>query len=215
MRSSYVQSDAEIIASAREQPEAFTELYRRHAAAVFRYAISRLGREAADDIVAETFLVAFERRDTYDVAVPGALPWVLGIATRLIRRRRRQEADLWRLVSAVGGIGGDGTVHSGHDPSEGIDSRLDADTAVRSIAATVARLPKRDRDVLMLSAWSELDSAGIATALGIPEGTARSRLHRVRRILRTQLAAGAAREVENTDEQRNAARRTVVRAPSA
>ena len=214
MRSSYVQSDAEIIASAREQPEAFTELYRRHAAAVFRYAISRLGRDVADDLVAETFLVAFERRNTYDAAVPGALPWILGIATRLIRRRRRQEADLWRLVAAVGGVGGDGTLHSGHDPSDEIDARLDADTAVKSISAAIARLPKRDRDVLMLSAWSELDSAGIAIALGIPEGTVRSRLHRVRRILRTQLAAGAARELENADEY-TAARRTVVRAPSA
>lgn len=48
----------------------------------------RLGRDAAEDVVAETFLVAFDRRHRYDPARPDARPWLYGIATNLIRRHR-------------------------------------------------------------------------------------------------------------------------------
>ncbi|WP_087010974.1 RNA polymerase sigma factor [Leucobacter sp. 7(1)] len=72
-----------------DAPPLFAELYRRHSGAVFRYAASRLGREPADDLTSDVFLVAFDRRDRYDTSVPSALPWLLGIATRLIRRHRR------------------------------------------------------------------------------------------------------------------------------
>lgn len=197
-------SDASIIARSRDSPGEFAQLYDRHARVVFRYAASRLGAESADDLTSETFLVAFERRQNYDPAVANALPWLLGIATRLIRRRKRDEIASWRLLAASQGIGGEGTVHSTHDPCSEADQRIDAGFAVNSIANTIANLPQRDRDVLTLAAWSELNSAGIAEALGIPEGTVRSRLHRARRILRTQLeanhdcgAAGSACGTEN------------------
>lgn len=187
-------TDASIVARSRDAPDVFAQLYDRHARAVFRYSASRLGREYADDLTSDTFLVAFERRDRYDTAVASALPWLLGIATRLIRRRRRDEIASWRATAASQGLGGEGTVHAIYDPSGETDDRIDADLAMSSIALAVAKLPKRDRDVLTLCAWSELDSAGIAEALGIPEGTVRSRLHRARKILRTHLDAGSARE---------------------
>lgn len=190
-------SDAQLIARSRDAPEVFSLLYERHARAVFRYAASRLGREAADDLTSEVFLTALQRRERYDAAVASALPWLLGIATRLIRRRRRDEVAAWRALTRAQGLGGDGTVHAAHDPIGELDARIDADDAIGSIAAAVARLPKRDRDVLTLTAWSELDSAGIAEALGIPEGTVRSRLHRARRILRTHLEADGFRTEEN------------------
>lgn len=194
-------ADASLIARSRDAPGIFTNVYDRHARAVFRYAASRLGREAADDLTSDTFLVAFEGRDRYDTTQPSALPWLLGIATRLIRRRRRDEIASWRAISAVGGLGGAGSAHVSYDPRDDLDARLDAEAEISSIAHTIAKLPQRDRDVLTLTAWSDLDSAGIADALGIPIGTVRSRLHRARRILRTQLAAGLARESE-TDHER-------------
>ncbi|WP_205881404.1 RNA polymerase sigma factor [Leucobacter coleopterorum] len=181
------------MARSRDAPDVFAKLYDRHARAVFRYSASRLGREHADDLTSDTFLVAFELRDRYDTAVQTALPWLLGIATRLIRRRRRDEIASWRATAASQGLGGDGTVHAVYDPSGEADDRIDAGLAMSSIALAVAKLPKRDRDVLTLCAWSELDSVGIAEALGIPEGTVRSRLHRVRKTLRTHLEAGKVR----------------------
>ena len=194
-------TDAHLMARSQEDPDSFTRVYDRHARAVFRYVASRLGGEAADDVTSDTFLVAFERRDRYDPAHSSSLPWLLGIATRLIRRRRRDEIASWRAVAAVGGLGGAGSPHLLDDPHEELDARLDAEAEISSIAHTIAKLPQRDRDVLTLTAWSDLDSAGIAEALGIPIGTVRSRLHRARRILRTQLAAGPARDSE-TDHER-------------
>ena len=61
-------------------------LFDRHAPAIGRYVARRLGPDTADDLVAETFLVAFRRRGRYDLAYGDARPWLYGIATRLIGR---------------------------------------------------------------------------------------------------------------------------------
>ena len=63
-------------------------VFDRHAAAIHGYIARRLGRDAADDLVGETFLVAFGPRDGYDPDQPSARPWLYGIATRLVSRRR-------------------------------------------------------------------------------------------------------------------------------
>ena len=201
MRATYLRTDAEVIADSRGTPGEFTELYKRHSVHVFRYISSRLGRDCAEDVSSDTFLVAFERRGSFKPEAVNALPWLLGIATQLIRRRRREEAASWRLTDAISGLGGDGTVHSGHDPSDDSDARLEASLALKSIAGSIARLRRGDRDVLTLAAWSELDSSGIAEALGIPEGTVRSRLHRCRRILKAHLEAAGVRDLETHDER--------------
>jgi RNA polymerase sigma-70 factor, ECF subfamily len=74
--------DAAIIQLSRHEPEYFTELFRRHATYIQRYVVRRLGRDAADDIVAETFLLAFRQRDSYDQTRSDARPWLYGIATK-------------------------------------------------------------------------------------------------------------------------------------
>lgn len=214
MRQSYVPSDAEVIAAAHARPQEFTELYRRHARAVFRYAVSRLGREHADDLTSETFLGAFERRARFDPEVGSALPWLLGITTRLIRRHQRTEIASWRLLERARGVGGEGTERDRLDPVVDADARIDARASATVLASAVAGLRKRDREVLALTAWSELDTPGIAAALGIPQGTVRSRLHRVRRILRSHLDAGGARETESNHE-RQADRCAATPAPNA
>lgn len=201
MSTSVGSDDASLIARSLNEPAAFATLYERHADAVFRYGASRLGRDSAGDLTSESFLVAFERRDRYDPTVSSALPWLLGIATRLIRRRRREEAVGWRALAVAAGLGGEGTARLEHRHDSDTDARIDAGAAVGGIAEAIVRLPKRDRDVLTLTAWSELDSAGISEALGIPEGTVRSRLHRARRILRAELEAGGAHRKELDHER--------------
>lgn len=73
--------DATLIAQSLRAPERFGVLFDRHAPAIFRYAARRLGPDAADDIVAETFLTAFRARGRYDPAYLDAGPWLYGIAT--------------------------------------------------------------------------------------------------------------------------------------
>ncbi|MGO2141847.1 MAG: RNA polymerase sigma factor [Leucobacter sp.] len=197
--SNHESTDAEILARSRDRPEEFATLYQRRAGAVFSYVASRLGGDAAEDITSAAFLVALERLDRYDTSVPNALPWLLGIATRLIRRHRRDEIATWKALAREGAAAGfdrEGDVVD-QDRAD-VDAQIDAANAARRIAGAVASLAQRDRDVLALTAWSDLDSAGIADALGIPEGTVRSRLHRARRILRAHLDADSTRNSEET-----------------
>jgi len=94
--------DAAVIQLSRHEPEHFTVLFRRHAPHIRRYVVRRLGHDAADDIVAETFLLAFRQRDSYDQARADARPWLYGIATNLIGRHRRAEIRQYRALARTG-----------------------------------------------------------------------------------------------------------------
>lgn len=188
--STHEPSDAEILVRSRTRPEDFSILYQRRSRAVFSYIASRVGAELAEDLTSDTFLVALERLDRYDAGRANALPWLLGIATRLVSKHRRREVSTWQMLARAGSAYGLDDAGDVADTGPDIDARIDATDAAKRIAGAVAGLPKRDRDVLALTAWTELDSAGIADALGIPEGTVRSRLHRARRVLRAHLEAG-------------------------
>lgn len=173
--------DAAVIQLSRHEPEHFTELFRRHAAYIQRYVVRRIGSDAADDIVAETFLLAFRQRDSYDQARTNARPWLYGIATNLIGRHRRAEIRLYRALARTGA-----------DPvmepfTDRIDDRVSASTVSRRLAAALARLSDELRDTLLLVAWGDLSYEETARALGIPVGTVRSRMNRARTRLRRSL----------------------------
>jgi RNA polymerase sigma factor (sigma-70 family) len=174
-------SDGEIISRSRSEPELFALLFRRHATGIGRYAARRLGPGPAEDIVAETFLVAFRQRDRYDPARCDARPWLFGIAGNLIRRHHRDEV---RQLQALARTGVDPAAESFTDRS---DARLAAGAAGRAIAAAIADLDADQRDVLLLITWAELTYDQAAEALGIPEGTVRSRMNRARTRLRAAL----------------------------
>ena len=173
--------DATVIQLSRHEPEHFTVLFRRHAPHIQRYVVRRLGPDAADDIVAETFLLAFRQRNRYDPERADARPWLYGIATNLIGRHRRAEVRLYRALARTGA-----------DPvsepfTDRIDDRVSAGQASRQLAAALARLSAELRDTLLLAAWSDLSYEEIAVALGVPTGTVRSRLSRARSKLRQTL----------------------------
>lgn len=91
--------DAALVETSRHEPEAFAGLYDRHASHIHRYAARRLGDGAADDIVAETFLAAFRTRHRYDMSRADARPWLYGIASNLIGKRRRSEIAMLRAYA--------------------------------------------------------------------------------------------------------------------
>lgn len=160
----------------------FAVVFDRHATAIYRYLARRAGTVLADDLLAQTFLVAFEHRDRYDTARPSARPWLYGIASNLLRRHHRDEVRQYRAW-ARSGI--DPLEEAG--PADESDDRLDAAARSPSLARGLATLRPADREVLLLFAWGELSYDEIATALDIPLGTVRSRLHRARAHVRAAL----------------------------
>ena len=181
-------TDSEIIERSLKDPEAFSGIFERHVRPVGAYIRRRLGGDAVEDVLSETFLVAFRRRASFDLDVDTALPWLLGIATRLIRSQRGVEARQWRAFEAATGVAAE--PEPAHAASE---RRMDAAAALRELAPRIAALSQRDRDTLMLYAWAELTYEQTAAALGVPVGTVRSRLNRVRRILAPAGSQAAAR----------------------
>src|SRR5829696_1131799 len=92
-------TDADLIAASLPSGELFAAVFDRHAGTVHRYLARRAGVAAADDLLAQTFLVAFESRSRYDPARPDALPWLYGIATNVLHRARRDELRLYRALA--------------------------------------------------------------------------------------------------------------------
>jgi RNA polymerase sigma factor (sigma-70 family) len=173
--------DGVLIARSVGDPEQFAAVFRRHAPQIQRYVVRRLGADAAEDVVAETFLTAFRLRSRYQPDRPDARPWLYGIATNLISRHRRAEVRLYRALA-----------RTGQDPvtepfTDGADARVSAGGHRMLLAAALAGLPAGQRDALLLVAWGDLSYEQVAVALGVPVGTVRSRLSRARGSLRQAL----------------------------
>jgi RNA polymerase sigma-70 factor (ECF subfamily) len=189
--------DAAVIEGSWREPERFAVLFDRHAGHIYRYLARRAGRQVADDLVAETFLAAFAKRDRYDIGHPDARPWLYGIATNLVGAHRRDEARQYRISQAA--------LVEPEAPSDA--DRVAADVTAQAVRplldAALAGLPAGDRDVLLLVAFEQLSYQEVSRALGIPVGTVRSRLHRARAKVRQVLAgtaAGATYEELTTNE---------------
>lgn len=175
-------TDGTIVVASVADPERFGALVERHHPAVHRYLARRIGTDAADDLAAETFAVAFRRRETYD-GRPEALPWLLGIATRLAQRRRRDEVRALRAYS-----------RTGVDPfspsvDAATDDRLDAQALAPQLAGALAAMRANHREALLLCAVGGLSPDEAARALDVPPATVRSWLFRARATARRHLPA--------------------------
>lgn len=194
-------TDKDIILRSRGWPAAFSELYKRHASAIYKYAERRAGVSVAEDVMAETFLVAFERRDSFSTAWDDARPWLFGIATNLLKKHHRAEARAMkayiRSVERVDSL----------RPMQDVDDAIDAQVSTQLIAAALTSMPAIDRDTILLFAWAELSYEGIAAAMDVPVGTVRSRLHRARMSLRSTLGFSPYFAEEGSHERAAAAQR--------
>jgi RNA polymerase sigma factor (sigma-70 family) len=160
-------TDADAIRRSLHEPAAFGAVFDRHFAAVHAFAQRRVGAELAEEVAAEAFARAFAHRKRYGSEHQDALPWLLGIATNLMRRHWRTER---RRLDAYARVA-----------SQHVD-HVDPHTAESAIKA-VARLPRGQREVVLLHVWADLSYEQIARALDIPLGTVRSRLNRARGAL--------------------------------
>lgn len=182
------QSDAELIGEACRAPERFGAVFDRHYGHIYAYAARRLGRDLAEDVASETFLVAFDRRAGYDVTRADARPWLYGIASNLIARHGRAESRRYRALARIG-VDEPAAAHD-----DAVVGRIDAGAVRGRLADALRRLPGPTRDVLLLVAWAGLNQQEAAAALDIAAGTARSRLHRARQDMRRALGADTERD---------------------
>ena len=154
--------------------EAFGVLFERHGRTIYNYCFRRVGSwSVAEDLVSIVFLEAWRR---VDKPLPSGkeLPWLFGIATNIVRNRRRSER---RYAAALRRVPRPGAEPSFADDS---DERIDDEELMGSALGLLARLPRREREVFALCAWSGLSYDDAAVALEIPVGTVRSRLSRAR-----------------------------------
>jgi RNA polymerase sigma-70 factor (ECF subfamily) len=175
-------ADARAVRLSLRDPAAFAEVFDRHFVTVHRYLHRRAGRDVADELAGETFRIAFERRAAWSRATPDARPWLLGIATNLLRRRFRSEQRQLRAIARTGV-----DEWAVMDESAAAE-RADAHGVRAALARGLAALSPEDRDVVVLIAFGDLTYDEVAQALDIPAGTVASRLNRARRVLATALA---------------------------
>jgi RNA polymerase sigma factor (sigma-70 family) len=174
----FVTTDSDLIRRSSKDPQAFAALYDKYSRAVYRYAATRAGDSVAEDVMSQTFLVAYEDLEAFDQEWDDARPWLFGIATNLLRRHHRTEARRLRAFAKAAGR------DSYEDGADRVAERLDAAAKSSNLAAAIKTLSTADRECLLLYAWADLTYEGIALATGVPVGTVRSRLNRARRIIR-------------------------------
>jgi RNA polymerase sigma-70 factor, ECF subfamily len=157
--------------------ESFESLFTAHARALLAYALRRVERaEDAADVVSETMLVAWRRLDDVPAGAE-ARPWLFGVARNVLTNQRRSKDRGGRLGAKLRTHLAD-LVHRDH--SDDVGTTLVVRTAMD-------HLNDEDREILRLTAWEGLTPSELAIAMSIPAPTARSRLHRARGRLRTEL----------------------------
>lgn len=152
------------------QGESFDAVFHEHFARVLAYSLRRVpSRHEADDVVAETFAIAWRRRD----AMPDPpLPWLYGVAAGVIRNQRRSSRRLARLRGKL--------------RAEPIVLRPDLVDSIGerdAFAEAFSQISEGQREVLRLVAWEGLDNRDAAAVLDCSETAFKVRLHRARRDL--------------------------------
>jgi RNA polymerase sigma factor (sigma-70 family) len=169
-------------AAAPSSPDALAHarLWDEYAAPIYRFCFrGTADAELAEELTSVVFLEAWRRRDDVSLAPQARLPWLYGVATNVLRNqrrsRRRYRAALMRLPPAA----------DEPDFADSLIDRLDAERQMRAIRGQLRKLSRLEQEVLSLCVWEGLAASEVATLLGVPETTVRTRLHRAREHLRT------------------------------
>lgn len=162
--------------------ESFTEMFREQYPAVRAFASSLASVVDVDDVVAETFAVAWRRRD--DLPVEWVRGWLLGTVRNVVRNDRRRGRRADRFVARLPWL----------QPIAPRDHAVDV-AELDALRVALASLSEADQEVLVLAGWFELSPDELAVALGATANAATVRLHRARTRLRDAVAQGADDEV--------------------
>ncbi len=160
-------------------PDAFGVLFDNNSRAVYNLAFRLTGSWAeAEEVVSLTFLEAWRLRARVEPEGESLRPWLMGITVNVVRNfsraARRHQAAMARLPEPA----------AVPDFADEVAEHIDDTARLAALRAAFGRLRPAEQEVIALCVWAELDYAAAAEALGVPIGTARSRLHRARGKLR-------------------------------
>lgn len=194
------ESDPQLIRRSLVDKSAFTPIFDRHYPAVRRFLVAHWGSETGADLASETFLIAFEQRERFNMSRTSARPWLFGIALNLSKmeaRRLRRESG-----AAVRGAERDEL----EDFVESLVRRVDAQRQATTLrlSEVLKQLRPEDLTVLTLAALGEMTQRQIAESLNVPIGTVKSRLHRTVTALRGLFEPNRGSEADSgeaTDEE--------------
>lgn len=170
-------NESDLIRRARQgDGSAWESLVRAHQEAAFRLAYLILAdSDQAEDVAQEAFLRAYQALQRFDADRPFR-PWLLSIAANLARNQRR---SLTRYLAAMRRL-----VQGETDPPVSVEARSSQNLEAEGLWRAMRRLDQLDQQVIYLRYFLDLPVAETAQALGVAEGTVKSRLHRALNRLR-------------------------------
>lgn len=176
-----IDADRKLVQQAARNPQAFAELYERHADRIYRYLLFRVGnRDDAQDLVSQTFLAALEQLPRYRGQGVFAA-WLMGIARNKATdffRQRRPETELDETMDLP-------------DNHESTDETVERQMAIETVARKLKVLAPDRAEALSLRLFAGLEVPEIAQIMGRNENAVRVLVFRGLRDLQAQLGAGA------------------------
>ncbi|SMC84495.1 RNA polymerase sigma factor [Lentzea albidocapillata] len=157
---------------------AFTELFERHAEAVWNYAYRLTASwSQAEDLLSATFLTAWRKRGDAQLVRDSALPWLYTVTANRARTEWRASRRALRLVTKL-------TPQDERDHADEVAARTDAQRRLAEVVAAIVKLPASEREIAQLCLLGDMSTADAAALLGIAESSVRARVSRTRARLR-------------------------------
>lgn len=178
-------TDAALIEASWTDPERFSAIFDRHYQAVFAFVARTVGPTSGADLASEVFTRAFATRRRYDLAYTSARPWLFGIAWNVIKGYVRGRARELKALNRAATSG-----QKPYEFDEETVNRVAAEAETANLRRSLGTLRSEEAAVVLLFALEDFSYKQIAHALGIPEGTVRSRLSRARTKLRNLMDQG-------------------------
>lgn len=162
--------------------DSFGALFDRHARAVYNHCFRLTASwTAAEDLTQNTFLLAWRKRSRVVLQHDSALPWLLAVATNVVRDERRSTRRRLRLVDRAP------AESPAADHADDVAARVDDERRMAEVLAAVRTLPRAEREALALCVWSQVSYADAAAVFGITEGSVRARVSKARTRLAGRL----------------------------
>lgn len=176
-------SDAQIIAASCAEPQLFGLIFRRHFRAIYGFLNHRLDPSLAEEAASEVFEIALTSRAKFVAQHDTALPWLYGIATNVVAKKHRSAERQTRAYTKQANH----SVAPEVGVSTGSINRVHAHSTASKLKPFLSSLSARDQSILHLFVYNELEPGEIAAELKMPSAAVRSRLHRLRKQLRSKI----------------------------